>query len=69
MKTIHLCLAEYLDARGISRYELAKRTGIGYPTIDGYYKNKVVRLDLFTLAKILDALDCELNDILTVSET
>ena len=69
MKTIHLRLAEYLDTHGISRYELAKRTGIGYPTIDSYYKNKVVRLDLFTLAKILDALDCELNDILTVSET
>lgn len=68
MKIIRLCLAEYLDAHGISRYELAKRTGIGYPTIDNYYKGKIVRLDLFTMGKILDALDCDLEDILLVEQ-
>lgn len=68
MKVIRLCLAEYLDAHGISRYELSKKTGIGYPTIDSYYKNKVLRYDATNLAKILEALDCDLGDILTVEE-
>ena len=68
MKVIRICLDEYLDAHGITRYELAKMTGIGYPVIDGYYKNKVTRLDTFNFAKILDALDCDLSDILTVEE-
>ena len=45
MKVVRLCLAKYLDTKGISRYELAKRTGIQYHVIDGYYKNKVYRLD------------------------
>ena len=68
MRVIRICLAEYLEAKGITRYELAKKTGIGYPVIDGYYKNKVTRLDTYNFAKILDALDCELTDILTVEE-
>ena len=68
MKIVRYCLAEYLDTHGISRYELAKQTGIQYHVIDGYYKNKVTRLDTFNLGRILDALDCELTDILTVEE-
>ena len=68
MKVIRICLAEYLDARGITRYELAKKTGIGYPVIDGYYKNKVARLDVLNFSKIIEVLDCDLTDILTVEE-
>lgn len=68
MKVVRLCLAEYLDSHGISRYALAKKTGIGYPIIDNYYKNKVVRLDTYNLGRIIEALDCELGDILTVKD-
>ena len=45
MKVVRFCLADYLDTNGISRYSLAKRTGIQYHVIDSYYKNKVYRLD------------------------
>ena len=38
MKVVRFCLADYLDANGISRYNLAKRTGIQYHVIDSYYK-------------------------------
>lgn len=68
MKVIRICLAEYLDAHGITRYELSRKTGISYLVIDGYYKNKVTRLDTFNFAKIIDALDCDLSDILAVDE-
>ena len=68
MKVVRLCLAKYLDTKGISRYELAKRTGIQYHVIDGYYKNKVYRLDGYNLGRIIEALDCQLTDILAVVE-
>ena len=68
MKVVRFCLKEYLDSHGISRYELSKRAGIGYPVIDGYYKKKVYRLDGYNLGRIIEALDCQLTDILTVAE-
>ncbi len=68
MKVVRFCLKEYLDSHNISRYELSKRAGIGYPVIDGYYKNKVYRLDGYNLGRIIEALDCQLTDILTVAE-
>lgn len=66
MKVVRLRLKEYLDSHDITRYELSKRAGIGYPVIDGYYKNRVYRLDGYNLGRILEALDCQLTDILTV---
>lgn len=67
-KQVRLCLDKYLDSRRISRYALAKATGIGFPTIDRYYKNQVVRYDSDTLSRILTALDCEIGDILCIVE-
>ena len=61
---IRLCLDKALEQRNISRYELAKRTGIQYQIIDNYYKNKVKRYDSFVLERICVALDCEIEDIL-----
>lgn len=67
-KRLQLCLDRYLDAHGISRYALAKATGIGFPIIDHYYKNQVIRYDSDVLSRIITALDCELDDIFTVVE-
>lgn len=63
-----LTLEKALDERKISRYELAKRTGIQYQIIDNYYKNKVKRFDGYILDKICTALDCEIKDILEYSK-
>lgn len=68
VKVVRFCLKEYLDSHKISRYELSKRAGIGYPIIDSYYKNKVYRLDGYNLGRIIEALDCQLTDILAVVE-
>ena len=68
MKVVRYNLAHYLDTHGITRYQLAQRTGIQYHIIDDYYKNRVTRLDLGNLGRILDALDCRLEDILAVDE-
>jgi len=61
---IRICLDEILERCNVSRYELAKRTGIQYQIIDNYYKNKVKRYDSFVLERICTALDCEVSDII-----
>lgn len=61
---VELILNKTLDKLNISRYELAKRTGIQYQIIDNYYKNKIKRYDSFVLNRICDALNCEIKDIL-----
>ncbi len=62
---ITLTLDSALEKRNMTRYELAKRTGIQYQVIDNYYKNKVKRYDSFVLDRICDALDCDIQDIVT----
>lgn len=66
MDTIRISLDTLLAERGITRYELAKRTGIKFQTIDNYYKNRVVRYDSDILLKICKALDCGIADIITL---
>lgn len=61
---IRLTVAQYMDSRGMTRYELAKQTGIRYQIIDKYYKNKVVRYDSYVLNKICEALDCDISDLI-----
>ena len=56
---VRLTLDKYLDERGITRYELAKKTGIRFHIIDNYYKNKVVRYDSDLLNRMCVALGCD----------
>ena len=61
---VRLTIDKYLKARGITRYELAKRTEVKFQTIDRYYKNRVVRYDSYILDRICAALECSLSDII-----
>ena len=61
---VRLTIDKYLDEKGISRYELSKRTDIKFQTIDRYYKNRVIRYDSYVLDRICTALDCSLCDIM-----
>lgn len=61
---IRLTVDRYLDSHGITRYELAKRTGIRFQIIDKYYKNKLVRYDGYVLDQICQALDCDITDLI-----
>ncbi len=65
MGKVYLTLDKLLESRDMSRYELAKRTGIGYPIIDNYYKNKVVRYDSYVLERICTALNCTVSDLVS----
>ena len=61
---IKLTIDKKLDELGITRYELSKRTGIGFPIIDKYYKNNVIRYDSYVLDRICIALECDISDII-----
>ena len=61
---IRITLDVLLERKAISRYELAKRTGIQYQIIDNYYKNRVKRYDSYVLERICDALSCDISDII-----
>ena len=65
---VKLALDKLLDSHGITRYELAKRTGIKFQTIDSYYKNRVVRYDSYILDRICTALNCGVGDIIEYTE-
>ncbi len=64
---IRICLDKTLKHLNISRYELAKQTGIRYQIIDNYYKNKVIRYDSNVLEKICSVLKCNISDIIEYS--
>ena len=61
---IRLSMDQYLNKRGITRYELAKRTNIKFQTIDRYYKNRVVRYDSYILDRICAVLECTPGDLI-----
>ena len=61
---IQLTLDKMLKKYDLTRYELAKRTGIQYQILDNYYKNKVKRYDSFVLNKICDAVGCDVSELI-----
>ena len=65
---IRLTIDKYLETCGMTRYELAKRTGIKFQTIDRYYKNRVVRYDSYILDRICAVLGCTASDLIEYTE-
>lgn len=65
---VRLVLDRTLAKYGITRYELAKQTGIRYQIIDNYFKNKVVRYDSYVLDKICKCLKCNISDLIIFEE-
>lgn len=59
-----LSIQQKLKEKGISRYELAKRIGVTYPTIDNIYKGTSTSIKFEILESICKELDCPPSDIL-----
>lgn len=57
-------LDKVLSEKQMSQHELSRLTGIRQPSINEMCRNQTIRLPLDNLAKICEALDCEITDIL-----
>ncbi len=53
-----------LKEKGMTRYELAKRIGVTYPTIDNIYKGTSTSIKFEILEAICKELECSPIDIL-----
>lgn len=61
-------LDKLLSQRNMTQRELARITKIRVPSINEMFHNQTVRLPLDNLAKICDALNCDISDILKLEK-
>lgn len=61
---IKICLKEIVDAKGLSRNQLAKAVSTRYEVIDRWYKNEVEKMDLDVLARLCYVLECQPSDLI-----
>jgi len=66
---INLRLTEVLEKRGKTLYWLWKRTGVRYATIWQMGKGGVARLNMDTLDRICEALECQPGELLVRVES
>lgn len=64
-----ISIQQKLKEKDMSRYELAKRIGVTYPTIDNIYKGNSTSIKLDILEAICKELDCFLDEILIFDDT
>lgn len=61
-------IKDKLEERNMTRYELAKRIGVTYPTIDNIYKGTSTSIKFDILELICKELDCSPIDILVFDD-
>lgn len=62
--TIKIKLAELIEKSGMSKNKLSHRAEMGRTQINNYCKNQITRLDTDVLARLCNALDCTISDLL-----
>ena len=63
-----ISIKDKLQEKGITRYELAKRIGVTYPTITFIYNGESASIKFDILEAICKELDCSLDEILTFDD-
>lgn len=61
-------LSEILEERGQTLYWLWKQTGVRYATVWQMGQGTVVRLNMDTLDRVCEALECQPGDLLVRAE-
>lgn len=64
-----ISIQKKLKEKNMSRYELAKRIDVTYPTIDKIYKGSSTSIKFDILENICKELDCSPNEILLFDNT
>ena len=65
---MRIILKETLEKHGKTQYWLSKETGIAFSTLSRLCANKTKKADFIVLQKICDALNCDINDILSIQK-
>lgn len=68
MSKIVIDLERVLSEKQISKTQLCYACKLQRTQLNNYCKNKVTRIDLNTLAKICDYLNCDVNDVLRIEK-
>ncbi len=68
MSKIVIEIEKVLAEKGISKTQLCYMCRLQRTQLNNYCKNKVSRIDLNTLAKICDYVDCDINEILRLEK-
>ena len=64
-----ISIKDKLQEKGITRYELAKRIGVTYPTITSIYNGESTSIKFDILEAICKELDCSLDEIVIFDDT
>lgn len=62
-----ISVKQLMDSQHITRYELAQKMHVTYPTIDNIYKEQATSIRFDTLEGLCRELHCTPNDILIIS--
>lgn len=65
---VRIDIKKVMQKKGISIYELSRRTGLKYDTVKKYYYQKIYQVDLDVLAKICYVLKCNFFDIVEIEK-
>lgn len=68
MRIIYIDLENLLKERGISKNKVCENCKLQRTQLNNYCQNKISRIDLNTLAKLCEYLDCTPNDILKIRD-
>ena len=68
MSKIVIDIEKVLTEKGISKTQLCYACRLQRTQLNNYCKNKVSRIDLNTLARMCDYIDCDINEILKLEK-
>lgn len=54
-----------MEKQKMSKNRLCRLTGLRFETIQGYYLGTISRVDLYVLSQLCNALNCNIEDIIT----
>lgn len=61
---IKVNIKRIMKEKGITRQQLAKRTGLTNRTINRYYNDQILKFDRDVLAKLCYILDCSIDELI-----
>lgn len=61
---INFTVKAVMDAKGISRNQLAKLADVRFEVADKWYRGNIERMDIDVLTKLCFVLECEITDLM-----